>query len=179
MLSVKADLTNDILTLEGIIDNDTYYLLILDTSNFKILHNDISHSIENTGEYIQSLKNIKDISHHSIVFKINKKDKSTENYKVYENNNCREPHSNILIPKVFLEAIQTHDEEVCKKYLSSNFSSTPFSKLTNYFGEIKEIYLNRHLVLQDKLNYTVNSDRYHNYNFLLSNNKIIDIEEIF
>lgn len=179
MTSVKAELKNEILTIEGIVDSNTYYLLILDTSNFKILYNDISHSIDNSEDYIQSLKNIKDISHHSLVFKINKKDKSIENYKVYENNEYKEPHSNLLIPRVFLESIQNNDEKLSKKYLSPNFSSTPFNKFINYFGEIKDIYLNRHLVLQDKLNYTIYSDKYHNYNFIMNNNKIIDIEEIF
>jgi len=177
--SAKASIDKDILIIEGIVDDDTYYLLVIDTANFQILHNDISHSIDISDDYIQSLKNLKDISHHSIVYKIDKKKKNCQDYRVYENNTCREPHSPLLIPKVFLEGIQTHDESLAKKYLSRELLTTHFEKFQGYFGEIKEIYFNRHLVLQDKLNYTIFTNTFKNYNFIMENNLIKDIEEIF
>jgi alpha-galactosidase len=112
-------------------------------------------------------------------YKINKESKSCSNYVVYENNTCTEPHSNLLIPKVFLEAIQIGDENILKKYLSYQLLSTPINKFQSYFGNIKELYLNRHMINQDKLNYTILSNGYKNYNFVMENNKIKDIEEIF
>ena len=177
--SAKASLNQDILTIEGIIDNDTYYLLVIDTKNFKCLFNDICHSIEDTDSQIQVLVNLKDISHHSLVYAIDKKNKSIEKYTVYENNICTDPHSNILIPKLFLECINTQDETLAKKYLAIELQSTPISKFKSYFGDIKDIYLNRHQNTQDKYNYTVFNNNYKNYNFIMYNNTIKDIEEIF
>lgn len=179
MKSAKAIIEKDIIIIEGIIDNITYYLLVIDTKDFSILHNDISHSIENSDDYIQSLKNLKDISHHAIVHKIDKKNKTCQDYRVYENNICHEPHSPLLIPKAFLEGIKNRDEALVRKYLSQELSFTPLSKFQEYFGDIKEIYFNRHLVLQDKLNYTIFTSKYKNYNFIMDNDIIKDIEEIF
>ena len=177
--SAKATINKDIIIIEGIVDVETYYLLVIETEHFKILHNDISHSIEVGDDYIQSLKNLKDISHHSIVYKIDKNNKTCQDYRVYENNICTEPHSTLFIPKVFLESLQTHDEALAKKYLCSDYLSTPFDKYLGYFGDIKEIYLNRHFIRQDQLNYTILSNEYKNYNFIMENNKIKEIEEIF
>lgn len=178
-ISAKATLENEIICIEGVIDNETYYLLVINTKDFSVLHNDISHSIENSDEIIESLKKIKDISHHCIIYQIKKAEKTCQNYKAYEDNICREPHSALHIPKVFLEAIKLHDEKIIKNYLSPQLQSTPIEKFLTYFGEIKEIYLNRHNVLQDKFNYTIFCNKYKNYNFIMQNNKIIDIEEIF
>jgi len=177
--SATVSQKKDILTIKGIVDEETYYLLILDSSNFTIIHNDISHSIEECDTDIQTLKNLKDIAHHSIVCKIDFESKTSQNYHVYENNFSAEPHSALLIPKLFLECINTNDEEIAKKYLIDKYQSTPLSQFRNYFGDIKNIYLNRHLILQDKLNYTVFTNSYKNYNFIMENNKIKDIEEVF
>lgn len=177
--SAKAIIEKDIIIIEGIIDDYTYYLLVINASDFSIIHNDISHSIENSDDYIQTLKNLKDISHHAIVHKIDKRKKTCQDYRVYENNICTEPHSPLLIPKVFLEGIKNHDEALIKKHLTQELSFTPLSKFQDYFGNIQEIYFNRHLVLQDKLNYSILTNTYKNYNFIMENNKIKDIEEIF
>lgn len=177
--SAKAELKKDILIIEGIIDSDNYYLLVIDTSDFSILHNDIVQSIENTDSYIQSLKNLHDISHHAFVCKIEFANKNKQYYHVYENNISCEPLSPYLIPQDFLECLISNDEPKAKKHLDNKFNNSNIAQFKNYFGEIKEIYLNRHNVLQDKLNYTIKSETYKNYNFIMKNNKIFEIEEIF
>ena len=178
--TAKASIEKDLLTIKGVIDNDTYYLLVVDTTNFKIIHNDISHSIEISDKYIQSLKNLKDISHHSIVYKIDKEKKSLECYRVYENNTLKLPHSNFLIPHVFLEAIQQNDEKLAIDCLCLDLNNTTIQKLKNYFGDIESIHLNRHEIIANKLNYTIfANNKYKNYTFIIENNKIKDIEEIF
>lgn len=175
----KAELKKDYIIVEGVISDETYYLLVIDTTNFQVLHNDISHSIENASEYIQSLKKLNNISHHAVVTKIDYTGKSKENFYVYEKDNATNPTNTLLIPKAFLECISIEDEKGAKSYLCDTYANTQIIQFKNYFGDIREVYLNRHTVKQNKVNYTILSDRYRNYNFIIENDKIIEIEEIF
>ena len=70
------------------------------------------------------------------------------------------------------------DENTALSLLDNNLQSTNISTLQQYFGKIKNIYLNRHND-NNKINYTIYSSNYKNYNFEIYGNKIIDIEEIF
>ena len=52
------------------------------------------------------------------------------------------------------------------------------SKFKTYFGDIQGIYLNRHII-SPNINYTIKNNQYKNYDFIIENNKIMEIEEIF
>lgn len=180
MTSARGEMKKDLLIIEGVIDENIYYLLVVDTKNFEILHNDISNSIENTLENILTYKKLNDISHHAEIVKISFENKNIEKYHVYENNTPRSPLNTLLIPMAFLESIKISDEKVCRQYLHSYHENTPILKFNNFFGNIEEIYLNRHDAIQEKINYTLlSSGIYKNYNFIMENNKIKDIEELF
>ena len=177
--SARAELKKELLVIEGIVNENEYFLSIFDTAKSQIIFEDIVESIEIKENEIVALKNIKDISHHALVCKVDISAKSSQKYYVYENNNCGYALSPQLIPQDFLECVLVGDESKAKYCLHSNLCNATISKFQSYFGEIKAIYLNRHESNFGKLNYTILSDTYKNYNFIMENNKIKDIEEVF
>ncbi len=177
--SAKCELKKDLIVITGYITDSKYYLLILNTQDISVVFSDIVESIEMTNESITSLKNLKDISHHSVVCKVDFASHKSENYHVYENNTCGNPSSIYLMPKDFLECLKVGDENKIKTMLCSNLLNTPIAKFQSYFGNIKEIYINRHEINPQKINYSVLTDKIKNYNFVIDNLKIKEIEEIF
>lgn len=177
--NAKVYIKSDYLIIEGIIDKENYYLLILDIKDFSIIYNDITQSIENTDEYLQIYKKLNTIPKHAEICKIDYKVKSKDTYYVYQKEFPELPKNNMLIPFSMLEAIKVGDENVIKDSVDNNLSATPINYFKNYFGDIQEIYLNRHIEPTNKINYTVFNGNYKNYNFIINGNKIADIEEIF
>ena len=57
----KVEKHKDLITIQGIIDSENYYLVVINTTDFNILFNDYVHSIEENINNIQVLKNLKDI----------------------------------------------------------------------------------------------------------------------
>lgn len=177
--SAKCELKKNIIIVEGYIDDNNYYLFMIDTSNLQVLYNDVVCSISVSTDEIMALKNLHDISHHSVVFKFKFSTKESEKYHVYENNICGNCQSELLLPKDFLECIAVGDENKIKTMLSDNLINTPIAKFKSYFGDFEHVYLNRHNIVQDKINYTVIGNKTKNYNFVISEGKIKDIEEVF
>jgi hypothetical protein len=158
--------------------NDNYYLLIIKSDDMKILFDSNCQSIEKDNDTIECLTKLNDISKTAEVNKINLKDKKIDKYYVYQFDEEIKPTSDILIPMNFLESIKIGDENVAKKLLSDSFSSANISTLNNYFGNFNEIYLNRHCNKVGIFNYTIKCDTFKNYDFIIENNKIIDIQEV-
>lgn len=180
LTSAKCELIKDILVIEGVIDNNNYYLLLIDTTTFEILHNDVCNSLDVSSTIITSYKTLKDISNHAEICKFTFENKSKDIYHVYENNTPKYPLHNDLIPLAFLENIKIKDDTLAKHFLHECHTNTNISKFRDYFGEFHEVYLNRHQNIQDKLNYSIKvNNQYKNYNFIMENNKIKDIEEVF
>ena len=177
--SAKCELKKDLIIITGYIADGKYYLLILNTQDICVLFSEIVESIEMTSESITSLRNLKDISHHSVVCKVDFGTHNSENYHVYENNTCGNPSSIYLMPKDFLECLKVGDENKIKSMLCSNLLNTPIAKFQSYFGNIKEVFINRHEINSQKINYSVLTDVIKNYNFVVDNFKIKEIEEIF
>ena len=173
----KVEEKKGYIIIEGVINDNSYYLLIVDTSNFEIVHNDVVESIENSEEYISAYRNEHTLCHHARVFSLNIESKQIDKYYVYSDE-CNYTINEMLIPHAMLECVKVGDEKMAKTFLANNLQSTSIEQLTNYFGNIKNIYLNRHN-LNSKVNYTIESDKMKNYNFILDNGKIIEIEENF
>lgn len=179
IINVKVEKKEETIVITGIINDDNYLMLIVDTNNFNIIYEDIVQSIEDNSTSITSLKNINSIYDYSKVCKFNFSSKQSENYFVY--NNRFEEHNihPFLIPQAMLESIKVEDEHLAKSLLSNKYNTTTIQQLKSYFGDIKEIHFNRHQNNPYKVNYTIKSDKYRNYNFLIDNNIVCDIEEIF
>lgn len=178
--SARAEIKKDMMIIEGIVDDYTYYLLVIDTKTFEIIHNDTSNSIEKNNDEIISYKTLKDISNHAEVCNINYDKKSKDTYHVYENNTPKQPTNPLLVPMAFMESIKISDDSLAKNYLHDNHEHTLTQSFRNYFGPFSNVYLNRHLIKEDIINYTIKvNNNYKNYNFIMENNKIKDIEEIF
>lgn len=175
--NAKVDERKGILIIEGIVDDNNYYLLLIDSSNFEILYNDIVQSIEITNDNITSYKNMNTLCHHAQINKLEFLSKTKENYYVYANKNNTAINP-LLIPQTFLECIKVQDEVMAKAFLSNNLAESNINHFNNFFGDIKNIYFNRHN-FSNKLNYTIESNAMKNYNFIMENNKIIEIEENF
>jgi len=165
--------------IRAIIKENLYYLLIINTNDLTTIFSDYSHSIENTDGVIQSLKKLHNIPHHAEVNKFDLNNTNFEKYYVYEYDRAIYTNNTLLIPKAFLQCIQVNDEEYIKTLLSKNLVNTPIDKFKKYFDGIDRIYLNRHENKQNKINYTTKGKTYKNYNFIIEDNKIVEIEEIF
>lgn len=179
LISAKCEINNETMIIEGVIDSDTYYLLVINVSDFSILHNDISHSIETTPQYVQTLKKLHNITNHAVVCKVDYTTKESDVFYVYENEYVSMPNNIMLIPYAFLECVKVHDVTGAKQFLSDKYCHTELIQFANYFGDFENVYLNRHDFRQNKLNYTIFANSYKNYNFILDNGKIVDIEEVF
>lgn len=177
LVNVDVEEKKGLLIIKGILDENNYYLLIIDTTNFEILHNDTVQSIEVSSEYITSYKKENTICKHARVFSLDMQSKFTEKYYVYDKESYNEINE-YLIPYALLECINVGDEKMTKSFLGNNLVSSNIQQLKNYFGDIKNIYFNRHNT-NHKLNYTIESNTFKNYNFIIEQNKIIDIEENF
>lgn len=174
---VKVEYLYENIIIEGI-SNENYYLLIIKSDDMKILFESKCQSIEKDNDFIECLTNLNDISKTAEVNKISLKDQKIDRYYVYQFNEEIKPTSDILIPMNLLESIKIGDENVAKKLLSDNFNSATISTLSNYFGNFNEIYLNRHCNKVGIFNYTIKGNEYKNYDFIIENNKIIDIQEV-
>lgn len=176
--SASVDKKSSLIIIKGIITKEEYYLLVINTDNFETLYSDISHSIEEDNNGLQSLKILKNITHHAKVCKIEYSSQKKDIFYVYEDDKEVMPDNKYLVPLYFLEALSINDSNLCKNLLAPNLQSTPLSKFKNYFGEIQGIYLNRHII-SPNINYTIKNSQYKNYDFIIENNKIMEIEEIF
>lgn len=180
LTNAKSYIKNETLIIEGTTEkDDEYYLLVINTSNFTIIHNDISQSIEENNDFIQSYKKLDNISKNAEITKISFDNNSKETYYVYQNDYPTPPSAKELIPLSFLQSLIIGDENCAKNHLSDNFCNSTINQISSYFGKIKEIYLNRHTLKQGIINYTILSDNYKNYDFIIENNKIIEIKQVF
>lgn len=178
LISVLVKNINNLIIIEGVVDNDDYYLLIINSENFEILFNDIVQSIELDEAQISSYQTQNTLCNHAKVTSINLANKAKDSYFVYANTQDVYQIHSMLIPQAFLECVKVSDENKARSYLGKNLASTNMTQLKNYFGNISSIYFNRHNSTH-KLNYTIESDKMKNYNFIMDNNQIIDIEENF
>lgn len=179
IINVKVEKNENVIVITGIIDENNYHLILIDITNFNLVYDDIIQSIEDCKNIIKTYKPINTLCNHAKVFNYNFSTKESDTFYVYEDDNEKSSIPPILIPQAFLECVKIQDENLCKSFLTNNFNNTKIEHLEGYFGKINEIYFNRHQTNSNKINYTIKSDRYRNYNFLLDNNKIYDIEEIF
>lgn len=177
--NVKVEKKEDNLIITGIIDDNNYIIIIIDTDNFNIIYENIVQSIDDNSTAITTLQNTTTLYQYSKVCKLDFSTKQSNNYYVYNENNIYKNVHPLLIPQALLECVQVEDENMCKTFLNNKLYNTNINQLKNYFGNVKEIYLNRHHSSPNKINYTIKTDRYRNFNFLMDNNSIYDIEEIF
>lgn len=175
--NVKVDINNNIMTIKGIISSDEYYLLILNTTNFETIFSDIVHSIDEEQNAITSVKKLHNLPHHAVVCKVEYNPYKKEIFNVYEKDTLTPPTNKYFIPLFFLDALKTKDEKLCKSMLSHKLFSSPLSKFESYFGDIKDVYFNRHQIGSD-INITIKSSEYRNYNFSIIDGKIDDIDEV-
>lgn len=178
LINATAEKKNNLLIIKGVASENEYYLLIINTENFEVIHSGISHSIEESIDSLQSLRFLNNPTHHAEVCKIEYKSQNKEIFYVYQNSTPCTTDNKYLIPLFFLESLKVNDSTICRNLLASNLQSTPLQKFKDYFGNIKNIYLNRHSP-SPNINYTVRTEHYKNYDFIIDNGKITEIEEIF
>lgn len=176
--TANCQIFKDVLLIQGIGEND-YFILIFDCSKHIVIYEDFVHSINVQSGYVETLKNTYDISHHAVVCKVDFETKLSQKYYVYEKNICHYSKCMEIIPQDFLECLKAEDESKMKTLLHTNLANSKLQNFQNYFGKFDKIYLNRHLNFQDTLNYTLIGNNIKNYNFIMENNKIKDIQEVF
>ena len=175
--AAKVSERHELLIITGVIDDKTYRLMIIDTQNFSIIHNDISHSIEENIEEITTIKKLNTLLNHLVVCKVKFMSKTSENFHVIDDSLNSTIDSNILLPMAFLQSIQIGDISSATNYLSNQLQKANIDQIKSYLGNFDEIYLNRHNVLPNKINYTLLGKEIHNFSFLIDDNKITEIIE--
>ena len=98
---------------------------------------------------------------------------------MFEREHQQYTFSEYLIPRAFFECLQIEDESSLKQLLNANLSSATMSQFREYFGNIREFYLNRHDSTKVKVNYSILSNQWNNYTFHIDSGKISEIEKIF
>ncbi len=174
--NATAMLKKDLLIIKGIISDEEYYLLILNTKDFEIIFSDIVHSIDETDNYIEALKKLHNLPHHAVVCKVEYNPYKKEIFNAYEKEQ-NTPINKYFIPLYFLDALKIGDEKLVKTMLSNELLNSPLSKFESYFGHIQNVYFNRHYTGKD-VNITIKTTGYKNYNFSIIDNKISDIDEV-
>lgn len=175
--NATAELKKDLLIIKGIISEDEYYLLILNTTTFETIFSDIVHSIDETDTYIEGLKKLNNLPRHAVVCKIEYSPFKKEIFNAYEREQISIPNNKYFVPLFFLDALKIGDEKLIKETLSGKLLTSPIAKFQSYFGNIEKVYFNRHYTGHD-VNVTIKSNGYKNYNFNIVGGKIDDIDEV-
>lgn len=173
--SAVATIENKNIIIKGHTNSNKYYILILN-DKYEILYSGYFDGIEEQSNKIVGLTHTYDMAKHCHICEIDKASNNVQDYYIIKENvnmcDCEE-----LIPRAFLEALKVGNFELAKKYLLESLSKASNSHFKTFFGDIQSIYYNAYNN-SNPVNYTVYSGTYKSYNFQISQNKIIDIEEV-
>ena len=175
-----AKIENNKLLLEGESHNRIYFCLI-DLSTKCAIFEKIVDSIKETKDSIKLLEKQNDLVGQGIIYSIDLKTNTVSNNVVYVNNNMPSSIKQTpLIPMAFLETIKCANFTQAKAYLDSSLQNVTNSHFTEYFNNFDSIYYNPYISTNTKVNYVIkNQNTYKSYNFILNNDKIKDIEQVF
>lgn len=176
--SVICEKVNNYIIIKGA-HGAKYYLLVIDENGYLPVINTECDQLEQNAQTIKYLKKMNDIAKHACVFAFDLQTGTPlEKYYVYLNENAVYTESEKLIPYAFLEALKVNNYNLARNYLSDELNSkTTNQHLSQFFPNIKKIYYNAYFLKDNVINYTVLCDEYKNYDFYITNNKIIEIEE--
>lgn len=158
-------------TILGKTDSKTYVLLF-DCSKKKVLLEICADAVEKTKNSIEIAKFMPSIAGFGTIYTFDYTEQKLSSFGVYKDENPTHTVSEKLLPFAFLEAIKYGDYNLARHYLDAD--TVKNEHLKSYFGQIKNIYFNG---LNEKINYTVESNGYKNYTFTVESGKILDIEE--
>lgn len=175
---VMCNKKDNYIVIKGECIDNRFYLAIIDASDFSVAFNGICDSIDEQEEQIRAIVSTMDTMNHGIVYSVNCLTKQTDKYLV-NTKKAKLPKCKHVVPMYFLECIKIGDIKSCKNMLDDNLKNVDDNVIKSYFGNIQNIYFNSHN-LGYKVNYTIkNETGYKNYNFILNNNKISEIQEVF
>lgn len=177
--NVKVSSHSEYILIQGVTLKQRYYAIIINTSTFATIYDDYITSLDEQHENITILKSCGTLCHHAQVINIQTATKKIDKYYVFEKDQTRQPFNPYILPKAFFECLQVQDENTLKSFFTQEYHDATLPQFAEYFGSIKEFYLNRHQQTPYNVNYTILSDSYHNYTFHIDNNLITEIEEIF
>lgn len=164
------------LIIKCYIEKNNYFVLIIDLSNFEVKFEKYCNKIEESENDLKILIVANDLTKHALVFTYNYKNKLTENFTIYLNNQPITTHIKTLIPLQFLECIKVGNLNFANSLLVEDIKNENVNSLKEFFGDIDNIYFNGYS--KEIINYTIeNKGTYKNYTFEIDNNKIIDIIE--
>jgi len=173
--TAQVDCVNNVLILKCLLENASYYILLLDMKDNKVLFEEQCDSVEVNDCCVKALKIINDISNHALVNEYDIYKLLASEYFVYVNKyNIIDTER--LLPMQFIECLMYKDFKIAKSCLSNNFNDVTQEQLLNYFGDVKAVYYNSYC--KDNVNYTIKTDTFKNYDFILSDGKIDDIKEV-
>ena len=177
--SIKVSTHKEFILIQGITSEDKLYALLINTTNFDIIFNDYISSLEENNDSITILHSCNTLCSHAIVYNLQISTKECQKYYVFESEDHKNNFHPFFIPQAFLECLQCEDEKTLESFLFPNLHNSNINQFKEYFGNIKEFYLNRHNTSPYKVNYTILTNSWHNYTFHINNNQICEIEDIF
>ena len=178
LTNIKVEILKSLMVIEGIIDNNTYYLLVLDLDTLNTLISGTYQSIQINENGIQVLQKTNNLPQYLKIIKFDLLSKNIEYYYTYSNDNVINTKCKYYLPKLLLQSIIAQDNTTIHQLLSDKYANTNAKQLQSYFGQIDEIYLNRHSIKNEIINYTILSDNiYKNYDFVCHDGIILDIIE--
>lgn len=173
--NVEVEKINNNLVIKGYFENQNYFLLVINLDNYDIVIEETCDSIEKANNKLKLIKSVKDLACHGKVSTLDLDTNKVEEYNVYLNPEPTITNNRYLIPLAFLESLKIKNYTLAKSYLSPTMQNAEIDQFNEFFGEIKNIYFDRHNYQNKNVFYTVFSKKYVSYEFILKNNKIEEI----
>lgn len=158
IINAEIKQINNNIIIKCELEEDKYFLVILNADNLETLCEGECDIIEENEEEIKSLKKMLDLSKHASVLSFSLQSQQIENYKVYLDGEPKRTTNKLLVPLAFLQALQYENFDLAKSYLSEELAETANSEFEGYFGKIQNIYLDRYNLNAAEVGYTVKSN---------------------
>ena len=147
------------------------YAIVID-ENFQVIVNSTCVEYEKDDKKIKLLIDLHDCIGHGKVYEFDVLNNTYSQYLVYLYDTPLSPTSDLLVPLAMLQCVQAGNTKLATSYFADNVD---VDKIRGYFGNVQSAHYN--VYIKDVINYTVIGDTIKYYNFVVSNGKILDIEQ--
>lgn len=175
ILDASVSKVGDYIAVCSVLEDNSRHVLVASLKDGSKIIDQTCSSLEQSDVEIKTLTDLNNINGEAQVVSFNFASGNLDKYIVYlrKNRIISEPK---LIPYAFLSSVKSGNVTLAKKYLSGDFADITENQLQSYFGKVKNLYYNAYSGGK-AINYVIEGDKYHSFDFVISNGKIQDIKE--
>jgi len=172
LINVQFETKDDVVIIKGYTQSKEIYLLLFNCKTNTVILENLFNEVETSATKIKAAKKHSQLLEYGEIYSFDLSTKKLENYNVHltkQNYNITDDN---LIVLAFLECLMNNDFNNAKLFLTKKDIKNEF--LLSYFGKIDKIYFDGY---SPGTNFTIKSDKYRSFSFILENGKIAEIEE--